>query len=237
MNGQKNNSSHIDNNFNIHCLTIGINVKEDLKSAKYTYNYKLHNIPENGIQEWTDIFEYEPDQIKELNGNATDTEGEGISIKLTPEIRQCEDNSKSCLSIDLEKAPVNDGKIHFEYSCETKIEHIKNTENGCIIYWGSEKVGMTKLVIDVTLPNGVVQQRTHPSTELIENKKIRFRYNDVSPKGYYLIVVTYKKYLPSNLGLNKKLITPIIKQIINFFKQKLMFSPQVTSNSNQSQND
>ena len=192
--------THIKDMFEIITCEISIVVNDDLKSAVYTYAYKIKAISEHIDENWREVFAYKVNDFRtkgaypgwpDINNQNTNN---GLGWEVNPLSPEKDD---AVLTFPISATKTDDGLYVFHYICETKIESLKDIRwfggVGSIWYWTAQECKCNKLTLKVLVPKKVNVIDTHPNSTRDNNGYYVIEENDLLPMQFVSCLVSYEK--------------------------------------------
>ena len=207
---------HIKDMFEIVSCEISIVLNDDLKSAIYTYAYKIKPIAKHVEEQWREVFAYHVNEFyahgvypgwPDPNNNNIRN---GIGWRVDPLNSEKED---AVLTFPISTTKTNNGLYVFHYICETKIESLKNIQwfggVGTVWYWTAQECKCNKLALKLLMPNDVNVIGTHPKTNKADDGFLVIEENNLLPMQFVSCLVSYEK---RRLGIPPK-YAPLIDRV------------------------
>lgn len=205
MNQNNQNSQLLRNNINemfeiIECEII-IDVNDDLKTAVYTYAYRVKKITDVVNEIWREVFAYPEDEFHAIGaypGWPQADNGRHKNNGLGWEVNHLstEDNiAVLTFPISLSK---DDNDIYtFHYVCETKIESLNNIKwfggIGIIWYWTAQEFKCKDIRLKLKLPKKVDVINSHPESKKDENGYFIFKEKNLLPMQFVSCLANFEK--------------------------------------------
>lgn len=177
----------------IDCI-IEIKIHPDLKTADYTYDYKIEKTGK-GCDEWREIFAYPQHEVKILGayyGRLKENKDGGLEWKADS---FNENNTR--LLIEFNKTLQRGDFYEFHYSIATNIESVKNFSSlggsGNVWYWVAHEYQCDQICIKIKLPPKITFLKSEPISQHKEDGFFLFPSKSLLAKEFVLALIIYEK--------------------------------------------